>query len=92
MTPAARVRSNTARSLDRALFAIGALSAFIVLIELALLLQTAQQQTAATLFLPFGFAIYVVAARFEERLFAGTALAPDYAAYRKKAGLFWPKP
>jgi DNA-binding NarL/FixJ family response regulator len=61
MTPAARVRSNTARSLDRALFAIGALSAFIVLIELALLLQTAQPQTAATLFLPFGFAIYVVA-------------------------------
>lgn len=38
------------------------------------------------------YVIYVVAARFEERLFAGTPLAAEYAAYRTRAGLFWPKP
>lgn len=37
-------------------------------------------------------ALYIVAARFEERLFAGTELAAAYAAYRRRAGLFWPKP
>jgi protein-S-isoprenylcysteine O-methyltransferase Ste14 len=36
-------------------------------------------------------AMYVVAARFEEGLFAETALAGDYEAYKRRAGLFWPK-
>jgi protein-S-isoprenylcysteine O-methyltransferase Ste14 len=40
----------------------------------------------------FMVVVYAVAARFEERLFANTPLATDYAAYRKRAGLFWPKP
>lgn len=60
MTPA-RVRSDTARSLDRALFAIGALSALIVVIEVALLAQSMDPDTVVTLALPFGFAVYVVA-------------------------------
>ncbi len=59
--PDARVRSHTARSLDRALIAVGALSALIVVIEIALLLQTVDPYWAPTLALPFGFAIYVVA-------------------------------
>lgn len=36
--------------------------------------------------------IYAAAATFEERLFAATPLAAEYASYRKRAGLFWPKP
>lgn len=35
--------------------------------------------------------LYVKAAKFEERLFATTPLAEDYAAYRERAGLFWPR-
>lgn len=35
--------------------------------------------------------MYIVAARFEENLFAETALAGDYEAYKRRAGLFWPK-
>jgi protein-S-isoprenylcysteine O-methyltransferase Ste14 len=35
--------------------------------------------------------LYVVAARSEERRFAGTALAGEYEAYRAQAGLFWPR-
>ncbi|WP_240229672.1 methyltransferase family protein [Devosia lacusdianchii] len=35
--------------------------------------------------------LYVLAARMEERLFATTALADEYAAYRQRAGLFWPR-
>ncbi|GAA1928560.1 hypothetical protein GCM10009775_20730 [Microbacterium aoyamense] len=60
MTPA-RVRSDTARSLDRALFAIAALSLLVVVIEVAVLLQTVQLHAIATLALPFGFAVYVIA-------------------------------
>lgn len=35
--------------------------------------------------------LYVVAARFEERNFEGSALAADYAAYRKRVGFFVPR-
>ena len=35
--------------------------------------------------------IYVFAARMEERLFAGTPMAEDYAAYRQRTGFFWPR-
>jgi protein-S-isoprenylcysteine O-methyltransferase Ste14 len=35
--------------------------------------------------------LYSRAALFEERLFAGTAMAADYAQYRRRAGLFWPR-
>ena len=35
--------------------------------------------------------IYVFAARMEERLFAGTQMADQYAAYRQRTGFFWPK-
>lgn len=37
-------------------------------------------------------AIYVHAARLEERQFARTPLAADYASYRRAAGMFWPRP
>ena len=36
-------------------------------------------------------ALYVIAARREEDSFADTPLAADYAAYRTKAGFFWPR-
>jgi protein-S-isoprenylcysteine O-methyltransferase Ste14 len=36
-------------------------------------------------------ALYVFAAWREERLFPTTALASDYAAYRARVGLFWPR-
>lgn len=36
-------------------------------------------------------ALYVIAARREEDSFAHTPLAADYAAYRNKAGFFWPR-
>lgn len=35
--------------------------------------------------------IYVLAARMEERLFAGTPMAAEYAAYRSRTGFFFPK-
>lgn len=35
--------------------------------------------------------IYVLAARMEERLFAGTEMAGDYEAYRQRTGSFFPK-
>jgi len=35
--------------------------------------------------------VYTLAARFEERLFAGTPLAGAYDTYRRQAGLFWPR-
>jgi protein-S-isoprenylcysteine O-methyltransferase Ste14 len=35
--------------------------------------------------------LYARAALFEERLFAGTAMAAAYAEYRRRAGLFWPR-
>ena len=35
--------------------------------------------------------VYVVAARDEEKKFAATAMAGDYLAYRRRAGLMWPK-
>lgn len=59
--PAARVRSISARSLNRALAGIGAMAAVIVVVELALLLQTFEPGAAAVLTLPLGFAIYVAA-------------------------------
>lgn len=34
---------------------------------------------------------YIIAARGEERNFDTSPLAADYAAYRRSAGLFWPK-
>lgn len=37
-------------------------------------------------------ALYAEAATREERKFAGSALAPAYAAYRAQAGMFWPRP
>lgn len=37
-------------------------------------------------------AFYVTAARLEERKFAASTLAPAYADYRRRAGLFWPAP
>lgn len=57
----ARVRPEPVRPLDRALLAIGGLSAIIVIIEVAVLLQTAGPQSVATLALPLGFAVYVAA-------------------------------
>jgi protein-S-isoprenylcysteine O-methyltransferase Ste14 len=35
--------------------------------------------------------IYVLAARMEERLFAGTPMASSYDAYRQRTGFFFPK-
>lgn len=35
--------------------------------------------------------LYVQAARMEEAKFAGTPLADEYAAYRRRTGFFWPK-
>lgn len=35
--------------------------------------------------------LYLIAAQYEERLFAATPLAREYALYRSRAGLFWPK-
>jgi protein-S-isoprenylcysteine O-methyltransferase Ste14 len=44
--------------------------------------------------LPFAAlcAIYGIAALREERLFRESALASQYADYRARAGLFWPRP
>ena len=61
MTHAPRVRSNSARSLDRALVAIGALNSLVVIIEIAILWPQVDPETAVILALPLGFAIYVVA-------------------------------
>lgn len=36
-------------------------------------------------------AVYVTAARAEERKFATTGMAADYAAYRERTGFFWPR-
>lgn len=36
-------------------------------------------------------ALYVIAARSEERKFAETPMAAAYAAYKRRAGLFWPR-
>ena len=36
-------------------------------------------------------AMYTVAARTEEAKFAATPMAGEYAEYRKRAGMFWPK-
>ena len=36
-------------------------------------------------------ALYVAAARLEERNFAASPLAADYAAYKRRVGFFWPK-
>ena len=36
-------------------------------------------------------AIYIVAAKSEERNFANSALAGDYDVHRQRTGLFWPK-
>jgi protein-S-isoprenylcysteine O-methyltransferase Ste14 len=43
--------------------------------------------------LPFAIlvVIYVVAARMEERLFAGTPMAAQYEDYRRQTGFFWPR-
>ncbi|WP_127754147.1 isoprenylcysteine carboxylmethyltransferase family protein [Devosia sp. 1566] len=35
--------------------------------------------------------MYILAARSEERHFAGTSMSSDYEAYRARAGLFWPR-
>jgi protein-S-isoprenylcysteine O-methyltransferase Ste14 len=35
--------------------------------------------------------IYVLAARLEERLFAGTEMAAAYASYRDRTGFFLPR-
>jgi protein-S-isoprenylcysteine O-methyltransferase Ste14 len=35
--------------------------------------------------------IYIAAARMEEGKFRNTPMAAEYEAYRKRAGLFWPK-
>ena len=45
----------------------------------------------AVLPLAFLVAVYVRAARDEERNFSSTDFAAEYEAYRKRAGLFWPK-
>jgi protein-S-isoprenylcysteine O-methyltransferase Ste14 len=37
-------------------------------------------------------ALYTVAAHSEEAKFATTPMAADYAAYRARTGMFWPKP
>ncbi len=37
-------------------------------------------------------AIYVAAARIEERKFEGSALAAAYVRYRAQTGMFWPRP
>jgi protein-S-isoprenylcysteine O-methyltransferase Ste14 len=39
----------------------------------------------------FLIAVYVRAARVEEKNFSSTEFATAYEAYRKRAGLFWPK-
>jgi protein-S-isoprenylcysteine O-methyltransferase Ste14 len=36
-------------------------------------------------------AMYTIAARDEERKFANSPMAADYAAYRARTGMFWPK-
>ncbi len=36
--------------------------------------------------------LYMDAAAREEKKFANSALAPAYAAYRARAGMFWPRP
>lgn len=36
-------------------------------------------------------ALYVVAARAEEEKFSQSPLAPAYAAYKRRAGFFWPR-
>lgn len=36
-------------------------------------------------------AMYMIAARDEERKFANSPMAADYAAYRAGTGMFWPK-
>ncbi|KKB85042.1 S-isoprenylcysteine methyltransferase [Devosia limi DSM 17137] len=36
-------------------------------------------------------ALYTIAARYEETLLGKSAMASDYAAYRERAGLFWPR-
>jgi protein-S-isoprenylcysteine O-methyltransferase Ste14 len=43
--------------------------------------------------LPFAIvvAVYVTAARMEERKFAATPMAASYDAYRASTGFFWPK-
>ena len=35
--------------------------------------------------------VYTVAARREEAIFLGSAMARDYAAYQRQAGMFWPR-
>lgn len=45
----------------------------------------------AVLPLAFLIAVYVRAARDEESNFAATPFAAQYAQYRRRAGLFWPK-
>ena len=42
--------------------------------------------------LPFVIVVtlYVIAARMEERKFAGTPMAAEYEAYRQRTGFFWP--
>lgn len=35
--------------------------------------------------------LYTIAARYEEKLLSSSGMAEAYAAYRQKAGLFWPK-
>jgi len=39
----------------------------------------------------FFVAIYVSAARNEERKFSATALAPEYEDYRRRTGFLWPR-
>jgi steroid 5-alpha reductase family enzyme len=36
-------------------------------------------------------ALYTVAARYEENLLGASDMATDYAEYRQRAGMFWPK-
>jgi protein-S-isoprenylcysteine O-methyltransferase Ste14 len=45
----------------------------------------------AILPLAFLIAVYVRAARDEEKNFSSTAFAAEYENYRQRAGLFWPK-
>ena len=37
------------------------------------------------------YVLYTVAARGEEGKFASSDMAPDYAAYRARTGMFWPR-
>lgn len=60
MRPLPGVRSQTARSLDRALVAVAAFAALIVLVEVALLLRAGAHPVALVI-LPAGFAVYVAA-------------------------------